>query len=143
VIFSNSATVSEFNRIGTELGYGPDDIAMIRIGSMPDPDPNAIHPQLFGYLVEGDGSEEGEPFSEGWHVLHNPWAENPLHPDALPAFTHHELLDDGRVLSTWNRMEPFASQTRIFQGGSAREYALRMLEQYRTAAGGHEPTATP
>ncbi|ROR43474.1 hypothetical protein [Kitasatospora cineracea] len=143
LIFSNSATVSKFNRIGTELGYGPDDIAMIRIGTMPDPDPNAIHPQLFGYLVGGDSSEKVESFSEGWHVLHNPWAKNTLHPDALPGFTRHELLDDGRVLSTWDRMSPFASQTRIFEGSGAREYAQQMLERFRNAADGYERTATP
>ena len=41
VIFTNSATVMKFARLGTERGYGPDDVAMVRFGLMYDPEPNA------------------------------------------------------------------------------------------------------
>lgn len=130
VLFSNNATVNKFNRIGTELGYGPDDVAMIRVGSMWDPDPNAALPQPFGYLVGEDGPEGQEPFSEGWHVFHNPHTDNPLPPEALPAFAHHELLEDGHVLTTSPRLDPFNSQTRIFRGAGATQYAQAYLAAY-------------
>jgi len=134
VLFSNSATINKFNRIGTELGYGPDDVAMIRIGDAPDPDPNAVVPQPFGYVVGDYEPECREPFCEGWHVFHNPYADRPLPAGALPDFTHHELLDDGRVLTTSIRMDPFTSQTWIFHGGAAGQFAQERLEKYLGAA---------
>jgi hypothetical protein len=106
VVFSNSATVSKFNRMGTELGYGPDDVAMIRIGAAPDPDPNAALPIPFVYLVGGYDPEEREEFSEGWHMIHNPWATLRIDPQALPSFTHHQLQDNGLVLTTGTRLAP-------------------------------------
>ena len=78
VLFTNNATISKFNRIGTERGYGPTDVAMIRWGAITDPDPDAIKPQMFGYVVGDYGPEDEEPFSEGLNVFHNPWAEHPL-----------------------------------------------------------------
>lgn len=133
VLFSNSATINKFNRIGTELGYGPDDVAMVRIGSMPDPDPNAITPQLFGYVVGDYGPQAREPFCEGWHAFHNPYANKPLPAEALPSFTHHELLDDGRVLTTSSRLDPFSSQTWIFHGGTADQFARERLDKFLSA----------
>jgi len=41
VIFSNSATISKFNRIGKLKGYGDPNIRMVRMGNMHDHDPNA------------------------------------------------------------------------------------------------------
>jgi hypothetical protein len=129
VVFSNSATVSKFNRMGTELGYGPDDVAMIRIGAAPDPDPNATLPIPFAYVVGDYGPEEREEFSEGWHVIHNPRATLRIDPQALPGFTHHQLQDNGLVLTTSTRPDPFASQTRILEGPQALHRARTLLAQ--------------
>jgi hypothetical protein len=65
VLFSNSSTVSMFNRIGTQRGYGPPDIAMIRIGTIADPVPNAIKPRLFGQLIGPVAPDQHETFGEG------------------------------------------------------------------------------
>jgi hypothetical protein len=127
VLFSNNATISKFNRIGTERGYGPADISMIRYGTVYDPDPNAIEPQAFGYVVGDYGPEERETFSEGLHLLHNPWAENPLDLGVLRDVTEHQLLDDGRVLTTWTRPDPFVSVTIIFQGARSEQRAREAL----------------
>jgi len=35
-----------------ERGYGPSDVAMLRAGTAPDPDPDTSLLQLFGYVVE-------------------------------------------------------------------------------------------
>ena len=134
VLFSNSATISKFNRIGTELGYGPDDVAMIRIGTVVNPDPNATEPQLFGYLVGDYGPDDRESFSEGWHVFHNPYAETRLQREALPLFTHHELLADGRVLTTAPRLDPLSSQTQIFKGNGVDQFARERLEHFLASA---------
>lgn len=127
VLFTNNATVSKFNRIGTERGYGASDVAMIRFGTMPDPDPNAVEPQMFCYPVGDEEAGYQETFSEGLQLMHNPWAKNPLELRALRGITEHQMLDDGRVLTTSSRLDPFASVTQIFQGAHAEEYARQAL----------------
>jgi hypothetical protein len=113
--------------MGTERGYGPADIAMIRYGAIVDPDPNATQPQLFGYLVGDYEPDERETFSEGLNLLHNPWAENPLGLGVLRNVTEHQLLDDSRVLTTFSRLDPIASVTVIFQGAQAEQRAREKL----------------
>ncbi|MFG1663819.1 hypothetical protein [Streptomyces sp. Y7] len=60
VIFSNSATVAKFHRMGTERGYGPDDVALLRYGSVLDPDPGADRPRPHAYVVGDYGAEDHE-----------------------------------------------------------------------------------
>lgn len=126
VLFTNNATISKFNRIGTERGYGPPDVAMIRWGAITDPDPNAVEPQLFGYLVGDYGPDERETFSEGLQVFHNPWAENPLDLGVLRDVTEHELVDD-LVRTTTSRLEIVSSITQLFQGPRAEQEAREAL----------------
>lgn len=113
MLFTNSSTVSKFNRIGTERGYGPPDVGMIRFGTIPDPNPNASTPRTFAYIVGDRGPDERESFSEGLHLLHNPWAQTPLPLGSLRDITEHQLRDDGLVLTTFSRLDPFASKTLI------------------------------
>lgn len=129
VLFTNSATISKFNRMGTERGYGPADIAMFRYGTFYNPKPNAFKPQVFGYLVGDYEPDERETFSEGLHLLHNPWAANPLPLHALRDITEHQLLDDGRISTTTptSRLEAFAAATVICRGAGAEQDARRQL----------------
>jgi len=127
VLFTNSATISKFNRIGTERGYGPADVAMVRYGTVYNPEPNAIKPKLSGYLVGNYGPDEWETFSEGLNLMHNPWAKNPLPAGALRDLTEHRLLAGGRVLVTTSRPEPFATVTLICQGAGAEQHARQVL----------------
>ncbi|MET7799291.1 hypothetical protein [Streptomyces decoyicus] len=53
---------------------------------MYDPDPNASLAVPFGCVVGDYGPEEQETFSEGFHVLHNPWTRTPV---AVGAHTLH------------------------------------------------------
>ena len=129
VLFSNSGTVAKFNRIATERGYSPPDVTMIRIGTVYNPDPNAIKPQLFGYVVVPE-TEYFETFSEGLCLMHNPWARTPLAVGALKDVTEHRLLGDGRLAVSSSRLEPFTSQTPIFVGPGANGIALTVLEAY-------------
>jgi hypothetical protein len=129
VLFTNNATISKFNRIGTERGCGPTDIAMIRYGTICNPEPNATEPRLFAYLVGGSGAGQHETFSEGLHLMHNPWAENPLDLRVLRDITEHQMLQDGRVLTTCSRMDPYASVTLIYQGAGAQRAAREKLAE--------------
>jgi hypothetical protein len=119
VLFTNSSTVNKFNRIGTEHGYGPPDVGMIRFGTIPDPRPNASTPRTFVYIVGDRGPDERETFSEGLNLLHNPWAQTPLPLGALRDITEHQLRDDGVTLTTFSRLDPFASKTLILHSDGA------------------------
>jgi hypothetical protein len=131
VLFTNSSTVPKFNRIGTERGYGPPDIAMIRVGTIFDPSPNASTPLTFAYIVGDPTRDQRETFSEGLHVLHNPWAQTPLPLGALRDVTEHQLRDDGLVLTTFSRLDPFASKTLIIDSREvdAHDILRRLLGQ--------------
>ena len=82
---------------------------------------------LSGYVVGDYGPDEWETFSEGLHLMHNPWAANPLAPGALRDITEHQLLDDGRVQTTSPRREAFATVTVIYQGTGAKQHARQRL----------------
>ncbi|WP_406426622.1 hypothetical protein [Streptomyces sp. NBC_00147] len=134
VIFSNSATVAKFHRIGTERGYGPEDVAMLRFGGLPDPDPDAGRPLEHAYVVGDYGPEERETHSEGFHILHNPWARIPVADGTFPGFTEHRLRDDGLVLTTSTRADYFTSHTLVFHAPDARARAHNYAERYQAAA---------
>ncbi|MGW8569844.1 hypothetical protein [Streptomyces niveus] len=136
VIFTNSATVSKFSRMGTERGHGPQDVAIARCGVMYDPDPNAALPVPFGYVVGDYGPEEHETFSKGFHVLHNPWTRTPVAAGALDGFTEHHLQPDGRLLTTIRHPDYFVSRTMIIQGEKALPTARLRVQQYLTSNAG-------
>ncbi|MFC8174966.1 hypothetical protein [Streptomyces sp. NPDC057325] len=136
VIFSNSATAAKFHRIGTERGYGPQDVALLRYGSLPNPDPNADRPFNHAYVVGDYGPEERETFSEGFHILHNPWARIPIADGVFPGFTEHRLQDDGRILTTTTRPDYSTSNTVVFHQPDAHARARGYVERYQAAATG-------
>lgn len=53
----------------TRAGYGPDDVAMVRDGTIYNREPNAVTPQLSGYLVGDCEPDERETLSEGLHLM--------------------------------------------------------------------------
>ncbi|MET7436153.1 hypothetical protein ABZT16_46005, partial [Streptomyces flaveolus] len=124
-------TVAKFHRMGTERGYGPDDVALLRYGSLPDPDPNADRPLNHAYVVGDYGIEDHETFREGFHVLHNPWARLPVPDGVFSGMTEHRLRDDGLVLTTAERPDFFVSHTVVLHApharAAARAYAARYL----------------
>jgi hypothetical protein len=130
VLFSNAGTISQFSRIGTERGYGPEDVAIARFGTAVDPDPDAELPALFSYIVGDHDPGCEESFAEGLHVLHNPWARTPLPEGALPGTTEHQVLPDGRIQTTHRGFTPFTSITAHFSGPDAREHAAAFLASW-------------
>jgi hypothetical protein len=127
VLFSNAATINKFNRIGTERGFGHPEVAMIRVGTFPNLDPDASDPLPFAYLVDECGPEDREPFSEGFNLIHNPWAKFPLPIGVLPHIVEHELAD-GQVVTSADSLHAFQSQTIIDVGPDALNRAHRRLE---------------
>ncbi|MGD0192884.1 MAG: hypothetical protein ABSD74_19275 [Rhizomicrobium sp.] len=109
VIFSNSGTISKFNRMGVLAGFGSPRLRLIRTGFAVDHDPNASASRAFRKLVNDPGYSE--IWSEGMSVWHNPKARYPLEADMLPYAAHHHLLPDGQIESLTPDWHPFGSIT--------------------------------
>jgi hypothetical protein len=106
VIFSNSATIAKFNRMGFLAGWQPPGLKMIRTGILFDPAPNAVEPRDFTMDILSEEYEALWPRGEEWcqelEVYHNPLATAPLEHDLLPGAVHYFELDGELVFrSMW------------------------------------------
>lgn len=119
VLFSNSHTASMFTRIGAERGHAISGVEILRFGTAFDDTPGATGPKKFAYFVGERPEGQGENFTEGLHVLANPWASIKVQPEHFPGVPYHEILPDGRVVSTFQGgFHPFESQTILFPPGA-------------------------
>ena len=109
VIFSNSGTISKFNRMGLLAGFGSPRLRLERVGFIVDHDPNATVPQQFRRSVNDPNYDES--WSEGLDVWHNPRAIQPLDPRALPSVAHHHLLAGGQIENLTPDWHPLGSMT--------------------------------
>lgn len=117
VVFSNSGTISKFDRMGLLAGFGSKRVRMVRAGKALDLDPNAAEPRDFFHVVNDPGYSES--WVEGLDVYHNPRALIPLDEDLLPGASHHRLLEDYNVLSSSPDWHPLASITSLSLTGDA------------------------
>jgi len=115
VVFSNSATVSKFNRMGFLAGYRPDGLGMIRAGSCYNHEPHATEPLPFMYAV-GDPSAPVETWAQGLSMFHNPRALVPVPQDLFPGIAHHWLDEQHRMRSVVPAFHPYGSVTQILNG---------------------------
>ena len=77
VIFSNSATIPKFDRLGRIAGYkDPNVKTMNRVGTKYNPDPNAFEPIPF--MDDVDDPKYKETWSNGVTIYHNPQCKYPL-----------------------------------------------------------------
>ncbi|RXK53471.1 glycosaminoglycan attachment protein [Oleiharenicola lentus] len=95
VLFSNSATVAKFNRMGVLAGFGLDNIRIHRAGARHDPNPNAAVPIPF--LEEVVPGTYDEDWTEGMQLFHNPRAAVPVLPALFPGCAHHTFNGRNRV----------------------------------------------
>lgn len=117
VLFSNSGTITKFNRMGHEGAFSSRNVRMLRHGTCYRPDPNAVLPEPFLYEV-GDPEEGRETWREGTMLIRNPWADRPLPEEWFGAGAEEDLVD-GRVVTTfresflpyWSITIPFPSET--------------------------------
>lgn len=110
VLFSNSATLSKFNRMGYLAGFGSRRVKMVRQGTCVNPDPNADRPKEFTECVHDP--HYTETWSEGLSLFHNPQALHPVEPEMFPNIAHH-FFDSDRMRSFTPSFHPFGSKTYI------------------------------
>jgi hypothetical protein len=115
VLFSNSATISKFNRMGFQAGCRPEGLGMIRAGSRYNHTPHATEPLPFSYVV-GHPSAPVETWAEGLSMFHNPRALVPVPQVLFPGIAHHWLDDQNRMRSEVPAFHPYGSVTQILNG---------------------------
>ena len=113
VLFSNSGTISKFERMGVVAGFGSKRIRVFREGTVFDPDPDASEPRRFRVEVTKRGYSE--LWTDGLNVFHNPKALLPLPLEMLPGAAHHRLLPDGNRSDLVPDGHVFASHTSIWE----------------------------
>ena len=110
VLFSNSGTVSKFNRMGELAGFGDPGVKMTRIGKCYDYDRDSLKPKDFTLYIEADKCSE--TWSEGVSIFHNPNAKYPLDASLFPTVGHH-YLKDGKIDSYLPEFFPLVSVTQV------------------------------
>lgn len=114
VLFSNSGTVSKFNRMGKLAGFGDPGVKMIRVGKRYDHEGNGLQPKDFTLYIEA--GECSETWSEGVSIFHNPNAKCPLDASLFPTVGHHYLKDE-KIDSYLPDFFPLASVTQVITVG--------------------------
>lgn len=109
VMFSASGTISKFNRIGKQAGFGQEDVKMFRQGTFHDHDPHAFMPKIFYYEVN---EECEETWAEGMNMYHNPNALHPVPEELFPSIAHHHFKDE-MIVSTLPEFHVYSSMTQI------------------------------
>jgi hypothetical protein len=110
VLFSNSGTISKFNRMGKLAGFGDPGVKMIRIGKRYDHGQDKVEPADFTLVVDEQSCTE--TWSEGVSIFHNPHAKVPVDEHLLPDAAHH-YFRDGRLVSFLPEFFPMSSITQI------------------------------
>jgi hypothetical protein len=112
VLWTNSGTVAKFARMGFQEGLDTESISMARVGVRFVMDRDADEGAPFSYEV----GARWERWEEGLVIAHNPRALLPLPRSALPGVVHHELGDDGLIVSTLPPFHALRSRTAIVVG---------------------------
>jgi hypothetical protein len=108
VVFTNSATVAKFSRMGFQHGFDCDQIDMSRTGFWFNPNPNAMDPTFLVYNL--DDPPFVEPWSQGLVVNHNPKCTHPLPRDFfVGAVQGYE--EDGKFVADHSSWHPIMTKT--------------------------------
>ena len=125
VLFTPCGTISKFNRMGVQAGYGDSSYTLFQVKLCYNHLRNAILPNVFFNVVDDNCHET---WADGIQIFHNPMAEIPLNPAMFPHAGHH-FYNDGLLFSdmpqnsiisstTWNiknvpgKMANFSIQTK-------------------------------
>jgi hypothetical protein len=98
VLFSNSSTLSKWNRMGRLAGLGAPDTVMYRRGYRVNPDPDALVPVEFSVEVKPGGTYE-ELWSDDIVIYYNPNALRPI-PFGLFRGCSNMFWEDGALCTT-------------------------------------------
>lgn len=121
IMFSASGTISKFNRMGKQAGFGESNVRMFRVGTYHDHDPNASLPKTFTYEVDETCEET---WGEGLNMFHNPNALHPVPEELFPSIAHHRFEND-IVVSHLPEFHVYSSMTTIMNVVSDEEWELR------------------
>lgn len=108
ILFSSCGTVSKFNRIGKQAGFGNDKSKLIRMACFHDHTPNADKPRLISYEVN---EESNETWSEGVVIYHNPNAKIPLDPNVFEDTVAQYFFRDGKLMNYFPEVFPYNNMT--------------------------------
>ncbi|MFC1453392.1 hypothetical protein ACFLSJ_08630 [Verrucomicrobiota bacterium] len=111
VLYSNSATLPKFNRMGKLAGFGSPRVCMRRVGICYDHTPNAAAPKEFSVDITPDSY--AETWGQGTEMYHNPNALHPIPPEAFPGIAHH-FLENDLMRSILPAFSPYSSKTLIW-----------------------------
>lgn len=133
ILFSNSGTISKFNRMGKLAGFGSSDIRLFRNGLCHDHSPNAHLPRKFYHEVAP--GLVTETWAEGLSMFNNPNARHPVPKELFPTIAHHEFLD-GDIVSRLPDFHPYSSITLNMKVVGGKEESI---ELYKGAGSNCEP----
>lgn len=110
ILFSSTATLSKFNRIGRQAGMGNKSSLLMRQMIIYNHDRNADKPNLIEYFVD---EKSNETWSEGVIIYHNPYALYRLDPKLFDDSVAQCFFDIGSKLvrSIMPQIFPYASVT--------------------------------
>lgn len=135
VLFSPCGTITKFNRMGVQAGYGDSNYTLLQMKICYNHLHNAIYPNVFFNVIDENCNET---WADGIQIFHNPMAEIPLNPALFPHAGHH-FYKDGLLYSdmpqdsiistmTWNiKNMPFKIQNLSFH---TKEAFDRIVKQY-------------
>lgn len=113
VLFTSSATITKFNRMGKIAGLGSKAVKMLRIGHLFNPDPEAF--EAIPFMSDVDDPSYTETWSESIVMFHNPNALFPVEPSLFPDITHIRIHEDGHVEEISRPYEVMSSKTIVFK----------------------------
>lgn len=111
VLFSNAATVSQFQRIAIECGLEEPGIIVSRTGMCYNYDPDADVPKTFFYRVTPH--QHRETFAQGLILFHNPAARYPIPPGFFRDICEGRLTEEHILVVRTQPFTPLASITQI------------------------------
>lgn len=137
VLFSPCGTISKFNRMGVQAGYGDSNYTLFQVKMCYNHLENAIFPNVFFNVIDENSHET---WADGIQIFHNPFAEIPLNPLLFPHAGHH-FYKDGVLYSqmppnsiisstTWNiknlpfKMRNFSFHTQEIFDNIVRQFNL-------------------
>ena len=107
ILYSNTGTISKFNRMGKQAGFGSPKSQLFRMGFRHDHEENVAKSLPFSYIVD---EKKQESWTEGVVIFHNHNAVLPLDPELFPSVAHH-FFEDGRIISIFPEFFPYSSVT--------------------------------
>ncbi len=136
IIFTNSCSISKFNRVPISAGADTEGLRYTRVGQFYDRSPKAL--KGIDFCLEITSNEyrslwpqKYEPWSAEIEVFHNPFAKNPLDHDLLPEVTHWFERNGELISESYYETSILWSST-VIQSPNDTPLTHQILKQYTT-----------